>query len=418
MSRLRFSLKDLLYEKIKLREQLARRLGPDRSARAVSDYHARKPPVHCGATVHSVLGCTFRCAYCYLPDMGVSYERAQPYGLSSEEMVLALLENRYFLPGLLGTYVAVGSLGEPLHPVGVKRTTEYIDAIAGTLHNPLQLSTKAIIEEEVARRLARVRGAPVNVLVTIVTLRAHEVLEPGAPDPWRRLESIRVLRRAGILPTLFLRPIIPGLEDEIPELLRLAKEHGAVSVVFGSLRVTPAIVGRLRRAGLEVGSILSRVRGRLRRGVQVSLVMEDLKEYAVREARRIGLIPLLSACCANTLNSFLSRGYRIPCAGVDYAGELFCTRCPVNCREVRGEVDLEEVKWAVKNYLGVDVEEVVDTGVELLLVVGDPRRAINRLRGRRHYKRMLEVAFRRKVVVSERKPSTQFADKVHLGSGH
>ncbi|MCD6358292.1 MAG: radical SAM protein [Thermoproteales archaeon] len=355
--------------------------------------------MHCGATVHSVVGCTFRCAYCYLPDMGVSFERAQPYGLSGEEMALALLENRYFLPGLRGTYIALGSIGEPLHPVGVSRTLEYVEAFARLLHNPVQLSTKAVVSEEVARRLAAVKGAPVSPLVTIITLRLHRALEPAAPDPWRRLEGMRRMRRAGLYPVLFLRPLIPGLEDEVADLMRLAREHGAVAVVLGGLRVTPRIIERLRGAGLDVSRILSRVKRGLRPGVQVSVPSDDLKRMAAEEARRAGLIPLYSACCANTLNIFMRRGVRIPCAGLDFVDERFCARCPVDCRSIRVELDSEEVRWAVREYLGVDAVEVVEDGYRLLLEVRDAKRARRRLRERRGYRHLLEVAFRRKLVV-------------------
>jgi DNA repair photolyase len=395
---LRLSLRELLYEKVRLREELSARLGHERAARAGSDYHARKPPVHCGATVHSVLGCTYRCAYCYLPDMGISFAKAQPYGLNGEEMALALLSNPFFLPGRLGTYIAFGSLGEPLHEVGASRTMEYAEAFSRLLHNPMQLSTKAAVGEQVAARLAKLE-TPLNPLVTIVTLKASSKLEPGAPSPWERLESVRSLRKAGLHPMVFLRPLIPGFEEDALEIVKEAKRRGAAAVVLGSLRVTPSIVARLKAAGVDVSSILSEVGDRLKKGVQVSVPLHQTKEVVAEEARRTGLTPLYSACCASTLNVYLKTGRRVPCPGLDFIDERFCAKCPVSCRSIKVEIDLEEVKWAARELLGISAFSVEEEGFELRLSVENLERALSRLRRKVAYKTLLETAYRRRLNV-------------------
>jgi len=400
----KFSLRSLLYERIRLREALRPKLGAEGLEKASTDYHARKPPIQCGATIHSVVGCTFQCTYCYLPDMGVSFEEAQPYGLSWLEMVFALLSNEYFLPGLTGTYLAFGSLGEPLHPAGLHRTLEYVEAFSRILHNPMQLSTKTLVPEEVADRLARVRGAPINVMVTIVALSSYGSLEPRAPPPSIRLESLKRLSKAGLKPTLFLRPVIPGLEDEAAEVIREARRHGAVSVVIGSLRVTPSILDRLRAAGVPVEEVLRRVGRDLRDGAQASVPSHDLKAELVEEARRVGLTPLLSACCANTLNTYLTLGVRIPCAGIDFSGTPFCTNCPVGCPSLKPPIDLEEARQVVERYVGLEDFSLADDGLRLTIVAGDPRRACRRLGAKEGYVRMIETAFRRRLVVHAGQP--------------
>ena len=395
---MKLSLKGLLYEKVRLREELASKLGHERASRASSDYHARKPPVHCGATVHSVLGCTYRCAYCYLPDMGVSFAKAQPYGLGGEEMALALLCNPFFLPGPLGTYVAFGSLGEPLHEVGASKTLEYAEIFSRLLRNPMQLSTKAAVSEQMAARLAKLE-APLNPLVTIVTLRAGSKLEPGAPSPWERLESVRALRKAGLHPMVFLRPLIPGFEEDALEIVREAKRHGAAAVVLGGLRVTPSIVARLKAAGADVSKIMSEVGDRLKKGVQVSVPSSALKGAVAEEAKRIGLTPLYSACCATTLNVYLKTGRRVPCPGLDFVDERFCARCPVNCRGVRVEIDPEEVKWAARELLSVEAVVVEEESFELVLRVSDPKSALNRLKRKAAHRVVVETAYRRRLRV-------------------
>lgn len=395
-------MSELEYEKLKLKEELGEKLSYERKEVALNDYHAIKPPVHCGLTVHSVVGCAFRCVYCYSPDMGFDITKAQPYALNGEEIAYALLSNEFYLPGLKGTYLAFGSVGEPLHSSGLYRTFEYIETFSRLLHNPLQLSTKTAVSEDIARRLAVISRGSLNPLVSVITLSYHRVLEPRAPAPLKRLEGIKFMRKAGLQPMLFLRPLIPGFEQEVPELLKKAKKYGATAVVLGSLRVTPAILARLKSAGIDIDPVLKRVKCKLNTGVQVNVPSEDLKNDAVREARKIGLVPLLSACCANTLNLNLSLGFRIPCAGLDFIDGRFCTRCPVGCEKIKVEVDTTDVKRAVKDYLKIEAFEVVDAGQQLFISVRNRNRARRSLSERTGYKKLLEIAFRKRLVISER----------------
>jgi hypothetical protein len=294
--------------------------------------------------------------------------------------------------------VAFGSLGEPLHEVGASRTLEYAEAFSRLLRNPMQLSTKAAVGGRVAARLARLE-TPLNPLVTIVTLKASSKLEPGAPSPWERLESVRSLRKAGLHPMVFLRPLIPGFEEDALEIVKEAKRYGAAAVVLGGLRVTPSIVARLKAASVDVSSILSEVGGRLRKGFQVSVPLRQTKEMVAEEARRIGLTPLYSACCASTLNVYLKTGRRVPCPGLDFVDERFCTRCPVNCRSIEVEIDPEEVRWAAKELLGVNALSIAEEGFELRLSVDNSESALSHLKRKVAYKTLLETAYRRRLNV-------------------
>ncbi len=390
---LRLSLEKLLYDRERLRHELEARLPRESVARAASDYHSRKPPRPCGFTVHSAVGCSFACTYCYLPDMGVSYASARPYGLKGDEMVLALLSNPYFLPGRLGPPIAIGSIGEPFADSGTtQKTLEYLAAFSRYLGNPTQFSTKAALGGDVARHLAGLK-LPLSPLVTVVTLRRSTALEPGAPSPEARLEAIRRLREHGLNPILFLRPLIPGVNtDELDDLLSEARRHGAVGVVVGGFRATASNLLRLARAGVDLSEVKRRLPRQPAPGEQVPLELHDLKQEVVRLARERGLTPFLSACCANNFTAFLHDALRAPCPGLDFIDGKFCTRCPVDCPNLRTEVDPEEVSRMVRRFAGESGSVEVDD--RWLVIRGVKRRKLNPV-----HKYLLEVGYRRRVVL-------------------
>jgi len=392
------SFSSLYARKLLLRGELERSIGRDSAERAARDGHARRRPRPCGLAIHSVVGCSARCAYCYVPDMGFDFARARPYGLAKEELLYALLTNPYFFPTIAGTYLPFGSIGEPFHPAGAKKTLEYMAGVARILGNPIQFSTKMLVSERLADELGKIGGSPISPLITVVTLREHRRLEPGAPPPRARLDGMRALRKRGFHPFLFFRPIIPGVNvEEAEEIFEEARESGAVGVVLGGLRVTEAIVRRLEERGFSVEQILSRVSG-LRGSEQVSVFVADLKRELIELAREKGLIPLASACCATTLSIMLETGTRIPCANLCFARKGYCTGCPVDCGGIRVEVDEGDVKLAAKEVLGVECRRVESCNGLVRITVGS-KSEVKKLRRRAYLLRILEGIYRKRIAV-------------------
>jgi DNA repair photolyase len=296
------AIREILEEKSRLRELLSSQLSESEKKSAERDYHAKRPPRPCGITVHTAIGCVYQCRYCYIYDMGFKIE-VKPYPLRGLQLAYALLSNKYFIPGSRGTYLAIGSISEPFHPAVVNKTLEYIEVFYRYLNNPVQFSTKAYLSSQVCERLANISSKKISPLVTIVSLSESASLEPYAPNPEKRFETIRNLREAGLKPFLFLRPVIPGLtEKEYEEIIDLAVEHGAIGVVAGTLRVTRRILSELREAGLDVSAINRRLKipvEKMRSNVQYDVYTSDIKSQVANYARRKGLVFFPSACMAN-----------------------------------------------------------------------------------------------------------------------
>jgi len=397
--KLKLSLEEMLQRKELLRLELERKLGEESARRAASDYHAKRKPRPCGLTIHTVVGCTGRCKYCYLPDIGVNTSEARVYSLQPDEFSLALLYNPYFLPGRTGTYLAVGSLGEPFHPLGSNLTIQVLLSFKKWLGNPIQFSTKLSAKKYIAS-LSKFRGYALSPLTTIVTLKKWKELEPGAASPEERFDSMKALRLAGLYPIVFVRPILPGITDrEINEILKLAKEHGAVGALFGSLRLSPSILARIRNY-VNQEELTRRIPRFLKSGKQISIDSLDLKRAAAKAAREMELEFFFSACCANTYAAYLSTGNKVPCAGLCWIEGRFCTRCPVDCRNIEVIIDLDEVKNVASRLLKTRVYNAIINGYYLELKAESYAKARNRLK-RGAAKVLLEAGYRRRVKLAK-----------------
>jgi len=375
------SLTDALTLKDELCKEVGRLLGPELRAQALRDSHARRRPIGCGLTVHIGYGCDNMCAYCYVPDMGFGFT-VKPSPLTPLQLVYALLSNPYFVPGPLGTFLALGSVCDPLHPVLIDKTIDFISCFREYMGNPIQLSTKMAVDEETARRLRKASKGMLSPLVTIVTIRASRLLEPKAPSPHMRLESISNLRAVGLKPHVFIRPVIPGVTDvEAEEILRESARHGAVGAVIGDLRLTKRIVERLRAIGLDVQAIVTRAKTPISSSRQVVVDVGYERRMIVRLARSRGMVAHLRACCANAYD------HEVPCMGSCWETRS-CTRCPNNCLTKLPEVDEAEVLEAL-SYLGVKARSIHVTRNTLVI------HAAQKVPG--HVKYVLATYYRRRV---------------------
>lgn len=342
-----------LSDKEKLIAEARRRFIGPIFRRILRDGHARRRPRPCGLTVHVALNCPFACTYCYIEDMGFKFQQPSRYPLSSLETMYAIALNPYFIPGKMGTFIAIGSVSEPFHPAIYENTLSLIHLINEKLGNPIQFSTKMHLNEEIISKLSeQTKGGSISPLITIITLKYHDKLEPRTPPPEKRLETIEKLSKRGFKPALFLRPIIPEIiEEEIDDLLEKAYEHGAYSVVVGSLRVSNKIIDRLMKAGINVTPIIERINKPLKAGEQFTIETSREKKLIREKDEKLGLIYLQSACCANALSA------GVPCCSLCFTSKM-CTKCLNNCPSKLPKADEESVQEVIRflTFKLVDVE--------------------------------------------------------------
>lgn len=386
---LTLKIKEILFKKIMLKEELKEKLNEKSIQKARADPHAKRKPRPCGLTIHSSIGCPNKCAYCYIQDMGFDFKDAKPYGLNGKELAYSLLSNPYFLPTRWGTFLAFGSISDPFNSKVAAKTMEYFRAIE-QLGNPCQFSSKAYISEEDALRISKMR-IPISPLITIITINKAPQIEANAPPIWMRLETIRNLSRQKLKPMLFLRPIIPGItENEFDEIFREVKKAGAIGVVIGGLRVTRRIIDRLERSGINIQPILKRIKMNKITEKQTYIKTSDLKRNAVMLAKKHELIPFNSACCANAYNA------KVPCINLCWLKGQ-CTKCPNNCPSKIPSIDESDVIEMFKSIAKMKVSEVIISESTIKIKVGAKitRKKLEEA------KYNLQVIFRRRILLSK-----------------
>lgn len=288
-------------DKLKVQQNLKKLLSSDQIAKASKDYHAKREPRDCGLTIHPATGCVYNCLYCYIEDMNFSMNEITPYKLTGLELAYAVAKNSNVAVGYHGTYFAVGSITEPFHPKVVNKTLEYLNAIKLYLGNHTQISTKSYISLELAKKIRSMAEPNLSFLITIIDLSGK--LEPKAPPPKLRFESIANLSKVGFKTVLFIRPVIPGLTDiQLRTLIELAKSYGADGVIVGTLRLTKNILAKLQHAGYKVEEVVQRLRSDLKGRKQVPIVISDIKKKAEKICEDLGINYYPTACAANAIH--------------------------------------------------------------------------------------------------------------------
>ncbi|MCE2509784.1 MAG: PA0069 family radical SAM protein [Alphaproteobacteria bacterium] len=220
------------------------------------------PDIPFNRSINPYRGCEHGCIYCFARPTH-AYLGLSP-GLDFESRLFAkpnapeLLAAELRKPGYRCEVLALGMNTDCYQPI--ERRYEITRKILETLAafgQPVNLVTKStlvlrdldILGEMAARRL-------VKVFVSVTSLRPEiaRTLEPRAPHPKHRIETIRRLAEAGVPAGVMTAPVIPFLTDpEMEKILKTAAKAGAKEAGYVALRL-PREVAPLFREWLEANA--------------------------------------------------------------------------------------------------------------------------------------------------------------------
>ncbi|HRW56055.1 MAG TPA: radical SAM protein, partial [Phycisphaerae bacterium] len=139
--------------------------------------------------------------------------------------------------------------------------------------NPVGIVTRGrmvLRDADLLAELSRVAGARVFMSIPFASDADARAIEPFAPPPSKRFETLEALCDAGVDVGVMVAPLIPALNDmQIPEILKRSAEAGAVSAAYIPLRlprsVAPVFFERLEATmphrAQRVASLVGAMRG-------------------------------------------------------------------------------------------------------------------------------------------------------------
>jgi DNA repair photolyase len=204
------------------------------------------PDISFDRSINPYRGCEHGCVYCFARPTH-AYLGLSP-GLDFESKLFVkpdapiLLERELSAPDYTPRTIAIGTNTDPYQPI--ERQYEVMRRILEVLEragHPVGIVTKSALvlrDLDILARLAERNLVKVAVSVTTLDAKVARTMEPRAPTPSRRLETLRQLSAAGVPTSVMVGPVIPAINDaEIERILDAAAFAGVTGAGYVLLRL-------------------------------------------------------------------------------------------------------------------------------------------------------------------------------------
>ena len=195
------------------------------------------PDLNFRFSVNPYRGCAHGCSYCYARpfheylgyNAGLDFETKIMVKRDAAKLFRDFLSRSDWQPEL----IAFSGITDCYQPAEreFKLTRQCLE-VASEANQPIGIVTKnALVVRDLELLTSMARRLLVHVSLSITTLdpQLAREMEPRTSIPAARLRAIRELSAAGVPVKVMVSPIIAGLNDhEVPEILKAAKEAGAI----------------------------------------------------------------------------------------------------------------------------------------------------------------------------------------------
>jgi len=211
-------------------------------------------------SINPYIGCSFNCTYCYVYGGRYGYWRKQGFSVKvNAPRILSKELSRIARKGGYG-FIAIGSATEPWMPIEerymvTRRCLEVVLHYRFPIHcltkSTLilrdidllrEISEKAVLPLDLRDKLEH--GVLVTVSLSTIDKDVARLFEPGAPDPFKRLEVLSELREHGLCAGLAFIPLLPFISDtleSIEDMVKAARDYRASYVFFGCLTLDEGV---------------------------------------------------------------------------------------------------------------------------------------------------------------------------------
>ena len=212
--------------------------------------HNDSPDVGFETSINPYRGCEHGCIYCFARPtheyLGFSAGLDFETKIVVKEDAPQLLREELMSPRWKPQTIAISGVTDPYQPIERKlEITRRCIAVLAEFRNPVAIITKNHLvtrDADLLGELASVNAASVAVSITTLDPKIHHVMEPRTATPELRLRAIETLTKAGVPVSVMVAPVVPAITDhEMPNILRAARDAGAVSAGFVVLRLPWAV---------------------------------------------------------------------------------------------------------------------------------------------------------------------------------
>jgi DNA repair photolyase len=195
-------------------------------------------------------GCEHGCIYCYARNSheywgfsaGIDFESK----IIVKENAPALLEKCLLNPNWEAVPISVSGNTDCYQPLERKfEITRKILKVFAQYRHPVGMITKnSLITRDIDILSDLAKDNLVHVYISITTLNEElrRAMEPRTASAIKRLKTVEALAKAGVPVGIMNAPIIPGLNHhEIPDVLKAAADHGALSAGMTVVRLNGSI---------------------------------------------------------------------------------------------------------------------------------------------------------------------------------
>jgi DNA repair photolyase len=248
------------------------------------------PDIPFDRSINPYRGCEHGCIYCFARPTH-AYLGMSP-GLDFETQLIAktnaaeLLKREISKPNYIVRPIAIGTNTDPYQPI--EKRYRIMRSALDVLHqfnHPVTIVTKGALiarDIDILGQLADQSLVHVGISITTLDSTLSRMMEPRAPSPNTRLDTITKLARAGIPTRVMIAPVIPMLTDhELERILVAASDAGADAASWIMLRL-PHEVSPLFREWLA-----ENCPGRAERVMNRVREMHDGKDYSAEWGRRM-----------------------------------------------------------------------------------------------------------------------------------
>jgi DNA repair photolyase len=204
------------------------------------------PDISFDRTINPYKGCEHGCIYCFARP-NHAYRGLSP-GLDFETKIFvkpgaaSLLERELSKKSYKPARIMLAGDTDIYQPVERElKITRSILEVLSAFNHPVAMITKSALilrDIDLIAPMAAKGLATVAISFTTLDKKLARTMEPRCAAPYRRLEVMRELSRAGVPVTAMTAPLIPSLnEPELEKLLEAAANHGATRAGYVLLRL-------------------------------------------------------------------------------------------------------------------------------------------------------------------------------------